>query len=107
MNRGIKFPEIFRCVDGIGDAKEGMCYLLCTLSPGNFLIELLPGLFELTVVQADLLLKIFKSFQKALLFGAGLIDIVQTSRRKKILSVVSILICITVCKSDARLIKGD
>lgn len=86
-----------------------MGYLLCAFSPGNFLIELLPGLFELAVAQADLPLKIFKSFQRDLSFGAGLVDVFmfQKCRRKKNLSGVSILICVTVCKSDVSLIKGD
>jgi hypothetical protein len=62
-----------------------MRYLLCAFSPGNFLIELLPGLFKLIIAQADLLLKMFKSFQRDFSCGAGLVDIgmFQSSRRKK------------------------
>jgi hypothetical protein len=56
-------------------------YLLRAFSPGNFLIELLPGLFELAIAQADLFLKISKSFQREFSFGAGLVDIVQSGRR--------------------------
>ncbi len=62
-----------------------MRYLLGALSSGNFLIELLPRLFELIIAQVDLFLKIFKIVQRDSSFVTGLVDMdmFQSSRRKK------------------------
>jgi hypothetical protein len=84
-----------------------MRYLLCAFSPGNFLIELLPGLFKLIIAQADLLLKMFKSFQRdpPLVLVWSISACFRAAGAKKVLSIVSILICIAVCKSDAPSLK--